>query len=96
MHHVLAPAMQSCSGAPHLGSSSNLGWAVRMNHGDIEQDGTMGQWTGGVTFMLMRACFRSCSRTYRVTNTVYALYMHTKTVNASMFETAYLCRLKYR
>jgi hypothetical protein len=47
MHHVLAPATQSSSGAPRLGSSSNLGWAVRMNHGYIEQDGTMGQWRGG-------------------------------------------------
>jgi hypothetical protein len=48
MRPVLAPIMQSGSGASHLGGGGggNVGRAARMNHGDIQQSGTM-RWGKG-------------------------------------------------
>jgi hypothetical protein len=43
MRLVLASVTQSGSGAPRLGSSGNKARAARMNHGDIQQRGTMGR-----------------------------------------------------
>jgi hypothetical protein len=35
MRQVIAPVKQRGSGAARLGSSRNIGWAARMDHGDI-------------------------------------------------------------
>jgi hypothetical protein len=41
MRSVLAPVTQCGSGAFRLGGGDNVGRAARMNHGDIQQGGTM-------------------------------------------------------
>jgi hypothetical protein len=43
---VLAPVTQSGSSASRLGGGSNVGRAARLNHGDIQQGGTMGRGKG--------------------------------------------------
>jgi hypothetical protein len=43
---VLFPVTQSGCRASRLGGSGNIGRAVRMNHGDIQQGGTMGRGKG--------------------------------------------------
>jgi hypothetical protein len=43
---VLIPVTQSGSSASRLGGSGNVGRAARMNHGDIQQGGTMGRGKG--------------------------------------------------
>jgi hypothetical protein len=40
------PVMQSSSGASRLGGGGDVGRAARMNHGDIQQGGTMGREKG--------------------------------------------------
>jgi hypothetical protein len=46
MRPVLAPASQSGSSVSSLGGSSNVGQAAGMNHGHIQQGGTMGRGKG--------------------------------------------------
>jgi hypothetical protein len=46
MRPILAPVTQSGSGALRLGSRSNAGRATRMNHGDMQQGGTIGRRKG--------------------------------------------------
>jgi hypothetical protein len=46
MRPVPIPVKQSCSGASRLGIGDNVGRAARMNHGDIQQGGTMGRGKG--------------------------------------------------
>jgi hypothetical protein len=43
MRPVLIPVAQRGSSASRLGGGGNAGRAARMNHGDIQQGGTMGQ-----------------------------------------------------
>jgi hypothetical protein len=46
MRPVLIPVTRSGSGTYHLGGGGNIGRAARMNHGDIQQSGTMGRGKG--------------------------------------------------
>jgi hypothetical protein len=46
MPPVSAPITQSGSSASRLGGGGNVGRAARMNHGDIQQGGTVGQGRG--------------------------------------------------
>jgi hypothetical protein len=48
MRPVHMPVTQSSSGALRLGGGGNVGRAARMNHGDIQQGGTMGRGNGHV------------------------------------------------
>jgi hypothetical protein len=43
MRQVLIPVTQRGSSASRLGGGGNVGSAERMNHGDIQQGGTMGR-----------------------------------------------------
>jgi hypothetical protein len=46
MRPVLIPITQSGSGTSRAGGGGNIGRAARMNHGDIQQGGTMGRGKG--------------------------------------------------
>jgi hypothetical protein len=46
MHPVIVPVTQSGSSAAHLGGGGNVGRAERMDHGHIQQCGTVGRGKG--------------------------------------------------
>jgi hypothetical protein len=61
MRPVLIPVTQSNSGTSRLGGG-NIGRAARMNHGDIQQGGTMGRGKGHLNVSYSISYIQGCER----------------------------------
>jgi hypothetical protein len=64
---VLAPITQICSSASRLRGGGIVGRAARMDHGDIQQGGTVGQGKGHFTVGPCPLTANSCNANGSVT-----------------------------
>jgi hypothetical protein len=67
MRPVLIPVTQSGSGASRVGGGGNVGRAARMNHGDIQQGGTLGRGKGHLNVSTRYLTARRANANRRVT-----------------------------